>query len=72
MPKFWYREEVVHRGPVSEVQLDMEQRRVYMTPDHTLVINDITLNDSAIYFCHGDTSASRFNYLLDGKQNSRY
>ncbi|KAJ9582441.1 hypothetical protein L9F63_003239 [Diploptera punctata] len=71
-PKIWYRQDVLRRQVVTEVQLDMEGdlqlNRVYVTPDHTLVVNNISLNDAGIYFCHGslgEDAAFQYNYLLD-------
>ncbi|XP_067009489.1 uncharacterized protein [Anabrus simplex] len=47
--------------------------RVHVQPDHTLVIQNITKNDTAIYFCHGifgQEMQFKYNYLIDPVMNT--
>ena len=73
-PKIWYKEDVLHSSATTEVQLDMqadlELNRVHVTPDHTLTIHNVTLDDAAVYFCHGargEDMSLRYNYMVDGE-----
>jgi hypothetical protein len=62
MPKLWYWQDVLFKEPATEVELDMGAvPRVRVTPDHTLVLHNVTSADSGVYQC------LKFSFLLDGK-----
>jgi hypothetical protein len=62
LPKLWYRQDVLLEGPPVEVELDMGATpRVHVTPDHALVLHNVTSADTGVYHC------LKFSYLLDGK-----
>jgi hypothetical protein len=62
LPKLWYRQDVLLQEPPVEVDLDMGATpRVCVTPDHTLVLHNVTSADTAVYHC------LKFSFLLDGK-----
>jgi len=62
--KLWYWQDILlERSPV-EVQLDMETNpRIHVTPDHDLVLHNVTPGDAGFYYC------VKYNFLLDGKPN---
>jgi hypothetical protein len=62
--KLWYWQDVLlERSPVK-VQLDMETNpRIYVMPDHALVLHNITPDDAGFYHC------LKYSFLLDGKPN---
>jgi hypothetical protein len=63
LPKLWYRQDVLLERPPMEVELDMGANpRVRVTPDHTLVLQNVTSADNAVYHC------LEYSFLLDGKQ----
>lgn len=62
LPKLWYWQDVLFKEPPVEVELDMGAvPRVRVTPDHTLVLQNVTSADTGVYQC------LKFSFLLDGK-----
>ncbi|PNF37163.1 hypothetical protein B7P43_G00434 [Cryptotermes secundus] len=60
LPKLWYWQDVLFKGPPVEVELDMGPvPRVRVTPDHALVLHNVTSADTGVYQC------LKFSFLLD-------
>jgi hypothetical protein len=62
LPKVWYWQDLLFMKTPMEVRLEMgTDPRVHVTPDHTLVLHNVTSADAGIYHC------LEYNFLLDGK-----
>jgi hypothetical protein len=62
LPKLWYWQDVLFKEPPVEVKLDMGPvPRVRVTPEHALVLHNVTSADTGVYQC------LKFSFLLDGK-----
>ncbi|GLH00144.1 Uncharacterized protein GBIM_06594 [Gryllus bimaculatus] len=79
LPKIWYKMNNPLNNNVSEVELGMAtnltSNRVFVTPDHTLVIQNISQKDEGIYFCHGQEGIGKelkYNYLINTILASRH
>ena len=62
--KLWYWQDILLEKSPVEVQLIMETNpRIHVTPDHALVLHNITPDDAGFYYC------LKYSFLLDGKPN---
>jgi hypothetical protein len=60
--KVWYQQDVLLEKAPVEVQPDMgRDPRVHVTPDHSLVLHNVTYADTGVYQCLD------FSFLVDGK-----
>ncbi|KAJ4450052.1 hypothetical protein ANN_01459, partial [Periplaneta americana] len=69
LAKVWYRQDLLLLKEPEEVQPDMETdpslNRVYITPDHTLVVHNITPADAGVYYCYSVDEHLNLSYALD-------
>ncbi|XP_014241132.1 uncharacterized protein LOC106661905 isoform X2 [Cimex lectularius] len=71
-PKVWFKRSRFSSNAFEEVQLGMHYRlpdnRVFVTPHHSLVINNVTRDDEGIYYCYRNYTEDvkvTFNYMVD-------
>lgn len=72
-PKIWYKYDQIGGSP-HEVELGMNndktQNRIHLNNEHGLIINNMTENDTGLYYCKRldeELEEEKYNYLVDCK-----
>lgn len=73
LPKMWYKQNRLNNSSLTEVDLGtkdiLSENRVYMTPDHTLIIREVSKEDAGLYYCRQmdlKDEEFTFRYIVDG------
>lgn len=71
-PKIWYYQDRYQIEAEKEVNLGMDNnvsyRKIYTTPDYSLVIKTFLTADAGIYRCHGEEGQEKedkYNYRIE-------
>lgn len=71
-PKIWYKMKAQRDSKPEEVNLGMDSNvthnRIRVTIEHSLIIRNVTINDTGFYYCiglEGQESANKYSYLID-------
>lgn len=72
-PKIWYKANSIGNFTKNEVKIDMandrNSSRVYVSIDHALIIQNLTMADSSFYFCQpyqAQDVEKDLNFYIDG------
>ncbi|XP_024891261.1 uncharacterized protein LOC112467042, partial [Temnothorax curvispinosus] len=75
-PKIWYYQDRYREESEKEVELGMDNNvsysRVYITPDLSLIVKNLTVTDAGVYRCHGEEGQekeNKYNYRIERKIN---